>query len=47
MSIQIASSRKKMQHIEETELCKQIHILENFTDDISNYPYLSELLIEH
>ena len=26
---------------------KQIHILENLTDDISNYPYLFELLIEH
>ena len=47
MSIQFASNRKKMQLIEETELCKQINILENLTDDLSTYPFLSELLTEH
>ena len=31
ISIQFASNRKKMQHVEETELYKQIHILENLT----------------
>ena len=28
-------------------MLKQIHILENLTDDISNYSYLSESIIEH
>ena len=46
MSIQFACLYK-MQHIEETELCKQINILENLTDDLSIYPFLSELLTEH